>query len=414
MNQGTSGHERVFLRRLVLKDYKSIGACDIKPAGFTAFVGPNGAGKSNILDSLRFVKESLRNSLEFAIRDRGGINEVRRRSGGHPRHFAMRLDLSLEDGSKATFSFEIGATTAGGFKVKREECILSGATAKRHHYRTRNGKLVEADLTLQSAVEPDRLYLSAVSAIPEFRPVYDALSLMGFYNINPDRIRDLQDPDPSDVLARDGGNIASILARLESSNGSVKRRIEEYLEAVVPGIKGADTKTLGPKQTVEFRQEVPGASNPWKFLAANMSDGTLRAFGVLVALFQGAPGRKGRVPLVGIEEPESALHPAAAATLSEAILEAASHTQVLVTSHSPELLDNTKIPSDSIMAVVSEKGKTLVAPIDSGNRQVLREGLYTPGELLRIQEILPDSSQLPKNRQLNLFPKDPEGAAHNR
>jgi len=70
---------------------------------------------------------------------------------------------------------------------------------------------------------------------------------------------------------------------------------------------------VGPKETLEFRQTIGGAKNPWRFPAANMSDGTLRALGILVALFQ--PGGSGRIPLVGIEEPAVALHPAAAGVL---------------------------------------------------------------------------------------------------
>lgn len=58
----------------------------------------------------------------------------------------------------------------------------------------------------------DCLYLVNASGLPEFRPLYDALSHMGFYSLNPDRIRDLQFPDPGDLLARDGSNIASVLA----------------------------------------------------------------------------------------------------------------------------------------------------------------------------------------------------------
>ena len=46
-----------------------------------------------------------------------------------------------------------------------------------------------------------------------------------------------------------------------------------------------------------------------------MSDSTLRAFGVLVALFQQAGGNGGTPRFVGIEEPEAALHPAAAGVL---------------------------------------------------------------------------------------------------
>jgi len=35
--------------------------------------------------------------LEHAIRERGGISEVRRRSFGHPTHFGIRLEWTPHD-----------------------------------------------------------------------------------------------------------------------------------------------------------------------------------------------------------------------------------------------------------------------------------------------------------------------------
>ena len=394
-----------FVRRLALRNYKSIAQCQVSLAPLTALVGPNGAGKSNLLDSLRFVSESLRNSLEFALRERGGINEVRRRSKGHPTHFGIRLDMTLGKGASAVYAFQIAASRDGGFTVQREECKVVRAVLpiEEDYYRVGEGILQEASLDLQSAVEPDRLYLSAVSAISQFREVYDKLTRMGFYNLNPDRIRDLQDPDPADVLARDGRNIASILKRMETEDAGVKARIEEYVQAIVPGVKNANVRHLGPKETIEFKQQVPADKNPWRFPAASMSDGTLRALGVLVAIFQGVAKRKKPVPLVGIEEPEVALHPAATSALASAIIEATEKTQVLITSHSPDLLDNPGIRSESILAVVSQEGQTIIGTVDDAARKALREGLYTPGELLRLQQIEPKVPTRRAIRQLDLF-----------
>ncbi len=391
-----------FVSKLVLKDYKSIGGCDVELAPFTALVGPNGAGKSNILDSLRFMAESLRTSLEFAVRDRGGIDEVRRRSSGHPRHFAIRVDLNLPGGRRSTYSFEIGSETAGGYSVTRELCIVGDPGREWDTFEVRNGELVNSNLNLQARVEPDRLYLAAVSGTHEFREVYDALRRMNVYNINPNRVRELQDPDPSDVLLRDGSNAASILKLLSKSPEAVSR-IQEYLEAVIPGVKSVEPRRLGPKETVEFRQDV-GAKHPWKFYASSMSDGTLRALGVLLAVFQGKGGSQGRAPLVGIEEPESALHPAAATTLAEATIEASKGTQVIVTSHSPELLDLAEIGEKNILGVVCENGRTQVAQVGKASRKALREGLFTAGELLRMEQLTPSSEDTAK--QLDLFPKE--------
>jgi predicted ATPase len=66
------------LSRIVLRNYKSIGACDVRRVQLSFLVGPNGSGKSNFLDGLRFVTDGLRFSLDHALRDRGGIQEVRR------------------------------------------------------------------------------------------------------------------------------------------------------------------------------------------------------------------------------------------------------------------------------------------------------------------------------------------------
>src|SRR6266851_1331286 len=112
-----------FLTKVVLRNYKSIAACDVQLCPLVFLVGPNGACKSNFLDALRFVADALRTTLDHALRDRGGINEVRRRSSGHPTHFGMRLEFLLPDGTLGHYAFRIGAKPRGGFEVQTEECV---------------------------------------------------------------------------------------------------------------------------------------------------------------------------------------------------------------------------------------------------------------------------------------------------
>ena len=188
---------------------------------------------------------------------------------------------------------------------------------------------------------------------------------------------------------RDGSNLASVLGQLAQHSPSTKQRIEEYLSKVVPGLSSVDVKQVGPKETLEFRQQVGAKEQPWRFLASSMSDGTLRALGVLVALFQSSNGRPHHVPFVGIEEPEVALHPAAAGILRDCLRDASRTTQVIVTSHSPDLLDDPEIPDDWILPVVSEQGVTRIAPLDEAGRTAIRDRLYTPGELLRMNQLTP-------------------------
>ena len=162
---------------------------------------------------------------------------------------------------------------------------------------------------------------------------------------------------------------------------------------------------MGTRLTLGFRQEVRGAKHPWRFLANSMSDGTLRALGVLVALFQGNGTGSERRGLVGIEEPESALHPAAAGALMDCVLQASQSTQIVVTSHSADLLDSDAIPASSILAVLSEHGETKIGPLDEAGRSMLKEHLFTAGELLRMDQLRPGPNLRSPN-QLELFDGD--------
>ncbi len=397
-------NDRRLLTRIALRNYKSIGACDIRPAQLSFLVGPNGSGKSNFLDALRFVADSLGYSIDHALRDRGGIGEVRRRSGGHPTHFGIRLEFNLAEWH-GHYSFTVAAKPKMGYEVQSEEClVVRPGGHESHYYRVETGRVRRSTISPPPVAAADRLYLVTVSGLDAFRAVYDALSMTGFYNLNPDAIRDLQLPDPGLLLERDGGNLASVLFNLAAQSPHHKQRIEAYLGKVVPGIVSVDRRQLGPRETLEFRQEVRGAQHPWHFSAANMSDGTLRALGVLVALFQGFAADGTDPRLVGIEEPEVALHPAAAGVLVDSIRDAAEHAQIFVTSHSPDLLDNDEISADSIVAVVLEHGETRIGPLDEVGRSALRERLYTAGELLRMNQLDPDpkASRL-TSKQINLF-----------
>lgn len=238
---------------------------------------------------------------------------------------------------------------------------------------------------------------------PEFRPLYDALLRLGLYNFNPDVIRELQSPDPGEVLTSDGRNLASVLKRMAEQQRDRMARVVELLGKVVPGITDITHRPVGKKETLEFRQLVAGSKDAWRFDAENMSDGTLRSLGVLVALFQ-PPASDGRtVRLVGIEEPETALHPGAAKVLRAALFEASRHTQVIVTSHSPDLLDDKQISADAIISVTSRAGETILGPVDEASKNSIRDHLFTAGELLRLNQIATDESV---QQQLNASHRD--------
>lgn len=278
-----------------------------------------------------------------------------------------------------------------GFEVQAEECSLGGV-GKGPFYRIERGEVVQSSETTLPAFTKDRLALVALSGLSDFRPIYDALTSMGFYNLNPKMMRDLQKPQEGRLLKPEGENIASVIGHLEKVNPGAIDTISEYLQTVVPTVHEVTRVQVGPMETLEFRQDVPGAKDPWRFSAHNMSDGTLRALGVLTALFQ--TNQDFAPTLIGIEEPETALHPAASAALREALERATQNTQVIVTSHSPDLLDDASIRDDQILAIVSDEGETKLAPIDMASREAIRQHLFSAGELLKLGQLAPDPAAL--------------------
>lgn len=382
------------LTRIALKQFRSLKDVDVELGQLTVLVGPNGSGKSNVLDSLRLVAESLTSSLDQALRNRGGVGEVRRRSQGHPTHFVIHLEFAgkSEDGSGFTgfYSFEVGAVKGGGYRLAKETCRVDTASG-RTWFEVVGGTLKNASDNVAAVMPPandQRLYLVVAAGRPEFLPIYEGLAGITVFSPVPDVIRQPQSPDLGDFLSRDGANLASVVHRLERTREgqAAKARIEDYLRVIVPGMKGVSRDSLGPWETLEFTQEVSGSAAPWRFPAQSVSDGTLRALAVLTALFASTGQVLGPI---GIEEPESALHPAAAAVLMDALRDASERRQVIVTSHSADLLDRDDFSVDEILAVRSEGGETIVGRLDVGGETALRESLYTPGELLRRDQLLP-------------------------
>ena len=136
----------------------------------TVLVCPNGAGKSNFVDALTFVADSLNHSVRLAFANRGGIAAVRRRSGGHPTHVGMRFLINFTD-STAAYSFEIAAKPKEAFRIARERCVVL-SMGKSVEFEIREGQFVKGVPGIRPRLEPDRLALTLLAGVEEFRPVH--------------------------------------------------------------------------------------------------------------------------------------------------------------------------------------------------------------------------------------------------
>jgi predicted ATPase len=403
-----------FIGRVRLENYKSIESCDVWLSPLTVLVGPNGSGKSNFLDALSFVARALDTNLSTAVDERGGLPEFLRRVPYATDSLSIEVDVATRWGSLpvvGSYGLTIGRHQGSSFGVTRESCDLQW-NGNRGSWQ-RQGSSVLASGSVVARVEPDQLYLPvAGSQLPvgrlpgsptttvstPFSDVYRGLRSMRFYNLELDELRQPKPRSAGALLGHYGGHLADVVGDLAREHRLDKERLDAYLAAVLRATEtdGAwiEQWFSGPSDEqgytfVQLHSRRGMAKQEVVFGPTSMSDGTIRAAGVLAALFQPAV-LDGRIPLVGIEEPEAALHPAAAGVLFDALTEASGRVQVIASSQSPDLLDRDDLDVAIVRAVSMENGLTRIGEVDEASRSIVQDKLYTLGDLMRGNQISPE------------------------
>ena len=176
-------------------------------------------------------------------------------------------------------------------------------------------------------------------------------------------------------------------------------RIQDYLSVIAPEVQGFNVVSYGDFETVQFKMRGSAVSGPVVFDASSTSDGTLRVLASLVAAYQihlpAGPD------VVGIEEPETALHPAAMQALVGALDEATLRTQIILTTHSGELLDAPQVTPKNLRIVEMIDGQTVIASIDKASQEIVHRQLNTLGGLERENRLELDQDDVERQKHLD-------------
>lgn len=381
------------ITRLRVRNYRSLAEVDIHLAPLTVLVGPNGAGKSNVVDVLRFVRDALTRGLDAAVLDRHGMSAIRQWSGkGRP--YDVHIQLSLQGQSwSGEYGFTLGSERRGEYRVKWEKCSVTeeggadGEGPVPSTLETKNGKWLQLPKGAQEHLAPERQLVSTTAlmlptvgyVLPGAYPLYYFLSGMGFYTLYPDNLRSPQKAANPAVLSESGYNLASVLRNLKRSKSPRLSSMLEALGKVVPGVRDYSVAQVGGYLVTRLHHApAEGVDSGPAFELAQESDGTLRMLAILTALYQD-PSRS----LLTIEEPELTIHPGALGVLRDVLQEASLRSQIVITTHSPDLVAG--LPADVLRAVEKVNGVTRVGPITDAQREAIDEMLFSPGELMRME-----------------------------
>lgn len=368
------------ITRITASNYRSLGiGVDIALGRLTAFVGQNGSGKSNVVDIVRFVADAMSIGLEGAITKRHGISAVRRWSSGHPVNVSIGIELRDGDLS-AKYSFVLASHSVHEYAVSEEQATIT-VDGKTHEYRIEDGRWLSGPTDLRPNVGPLSLALPLVAGDSRFKPLGDRLRNMAVYTIFPDVLREPQKYEPKKPMEQHGGNWISILKDQDAVTW--EHELVTALGQLTGEIDRVEVRPVGGHLFIKFRHGTGanGKRAKW-FEAAQESDGTLRIAGIITALLQ-----QPALSLVGIEEPELTIHPGAIRLIYDYLCQAAVHSQVLVTTHSPELLD--QLAPDDVRVVERRDGITQVSRMDPDQKAAVQQGLLSLGEVLRTEGIKP-------------------------
>ena len=352
------------ITEFTIEGFKSFGSpaetIELGPLNF--LIGANASGKNNLLCALKFLQNAVAHDVAYAVSELGGSAEVRnkrlrQRRAPKPVRLSLKVEreysFSLADESEQqsdahvirSFKYDLtldlrsdDATPSIEAESLSAETIRNGKTSTMG--LNRSGKKVviydptngAKDQTI--SVPEQELTRLAVVGVGFFSPPATILreEIRGwfFHNFIPDIARQPYREEPDATLGFAGEKLAAILHRLTDEDRAL---IAQGLRAAVPGLKGVKTTKLPIEDTLAFQimeDKLKAAINP-----ISVSDGTVRLLALLVVTTWSVRSSS----LITIAEPETGVHPHLAEYLIEILKTASKRSQLIVTTHDPNLLD---------------------------------------------------------------------------
>ena len=353
----------MIVKRLILKNWKNFQNADVAFSDRTFIVGSNASGKSNLLDVFRFLRDIVKQAggLQQAVESRGGIKKIRCLSARNISNIFIEIHLGESNQDEVKWKYILDIKHSGGGVFKSEATIISEkvwAADKNSYIVNRSPKDKSEDTeTLKYT------HLEQVTTNKQFREIANFFNDLQYLNIVPLLVRESE----STIISKDkedfyGRNFLERVSKMnERTKHSYFRKINDVLRIAVPQLEELKfTKDDLGVPHLEARY------NHWRAKGSKQredqfSDGTLRLIGFLWALLDGTE-------TVLLEEPEINLHSEIIKQLPEFISKLqqkkTKKRQVIITTHSYDLLDNPSIGSKEVLVLIPSKEGTEIKIAD--------------------------------------------------
>lgn len=370
-----------------LKNWRNFTRVDVGLERRVFLVGPNASGKSNLLDVFRFLHDivAIGGGFQQAVLKRTGVKSIRCLAARRYPDIGVTVRIGTDEQPTLwQYEFRFTQDKQRRPQIKKERVVRDGTTIlNRPDDDDRN--------------DPARLgqtYLEQVQANKEFRDIAAFFAGVRYLHIVPQLVRE---PDRSVGKHNDpfGGDFLDLIATtMQRTQRARLRQIVSALNVAVPQLQDLEL----------FRDErgtphLRGKYEHWRPQGAwqtedQFSDGTLRLLGLLWAVLGGSG------PLL-LEEPELSLHPEVVNFIPQMLarVQRKSRRQILLSTHSSDLLRDDGIGLDEVLLLTPSPEGTDVCP--AGAFQEVRDLLRYGSSMA--EAVIPRTRPT-KAQQFTLFP----------
>jgi len=351
--------------KLHAENILSLKCIDIELGKVNVFIGPNTSGKSNIVRVLQLLANHARGGVPVL----DGYKELRSLSFGFNPIVDVFLSLeALIERIKYAFLLEL-TNESYMEKIAVDDKIIVEHKGSESYVKIKDQSRSPFPPSAFSNYYGRPTRLSVLSFLPSdvdltVHRMASSLKSIFTYSFASDRIRSRNPISENPLLKYHGENLARHLLYLYTEKRKSFRRVEEALRGMIPETEEIIPHIEGTE--VEIWIKIKGLEEPLK--PYNISDGTLRILAITTALY-------GDSSLVALEEPENCIHPRLLETLIW--LARDSPSQVIITTHSPYLLDHVK--PEEVYVVEKEGLETRVKKLSTSKeveavKKFLEEG----------------------------------------
>ena len=342
------------LTHIAITNWRNFAHIEFDLSSRLFVVGPNSSGKTNLLGALRFLGDVARRGLVAASENLGGPDRYFR-SGADSAAFVATFN---DTQNSTEFALFLRLMSAGSESMKRGSDTdqtfafpmtdpLTGELNDRYldvHQTITAGGKKPADEGESFPIEDEEAQRTRVR---------QTLAGIRYIHPNPKKMlerSDRYDPDHGTGFFQHAGRFS------DQQLDAVVDRIRPIMASVVPEVPNLSYQQMGLGTEVVFYSDTPvhGASGVYSH--EQFSEGTLRLLGMLFDL--ATLPRDTSVVL--IEEPETFLQASVVRSLPSLLAEVAMNrdVQMIISTHSPELIDSELVLPSQVLMLRSENGET--------------------------------------------------------